>query len=213
MNKLIKDALILTLITLIAGVALGAVYEITKEPIAKAEEDTRQSAYRALFEDAASFAEEDGFDREAVTKAVTTALLKKALNNFAEGDLQLDSCIIASDSSDKDMGMIITVTSHKGYNGDITLSVGIGKDGTLKGYQITSIGDTPGLGMKATEEKFSSQFKGVDSEGKTVTKTTPGEDEIEAISGATITSRAVTNAVNAAIEYFNLNNGGGQADE
>ena len=63
MNKILKNTLILTAITVIAGTALGLVYEITKDPIAKAEEATAQAAYKAVFEDADSFSTYD-FDAE-----------------------------------------------------------------------------------------------------------------------------------------------------
>ena len=70
MNKLVKDALVLTCITVIAGFALGLVYEITKAPIAKAEADALQTAYQTVFADAASFKDLDGFDSAAATDVV-----------------------------------------------------------------------------------------------------------------------------------------------
>lgn len=209
MNKLIKDALILTLITLIAGVALGAVYEVTKEPIAAANLAAIQAAYRSLFPEAEDFEDDTSFDAESVTATVTDMLLEEGRNNFAAGDLDLVAHINAIDSDGNVMGDIVTVTTHKGYDGDITLSVGIAEDGTITGYQITDISETPGLGMKATEERFSSQFMDVPAQYYSVTKVTPASDEIQAISGATKTSRAVTNSVDAAVAFFNSMNGGG----
>jgi electron transport complex protein RnfG len=76
-------------------------------------------------------------------------------------------------------------------------------DGTVNGYSITTINDTAGLGMKAKEEAFSSQYANKQVEKFTVTKTgATSEDEIDAISGATISSNAVTNAVNASLAYY-----------
>ena len=75
----------------------------------------------------------------------------------------------------------------------ITFSVGIQNDATVNGYSITNIAETPGLGMKAQEEAFYSQFEGKNVDSFTVVKAAPSSDsEIESISGATITSKAMT---------------------
>ena len=65
MNTIIKNTLILTAITVVSGLLLGIVYDITKEPIAQAQENTRQEAYRAVLPDAASFEESTDFDAES----------------------------------------------------------------------------------------------------------------------------------------------------
>ena len=76
-------------------------------------------------------------------------------------------------------------------------------EGTITGVELLEISDTPGLGMKATEPAFKDQYKDKTVEEFTVTKTGSASDsEINAISGATITSNAVTNAVNAALYYL-----------
>lgn len=203
MNKLVKDALILTCITVIAGFALGLVYEITKAPIAKAEEAALQKAYQTVFADAASFSDLDGFDSEAATKIVKDA-------GFT--DETIDNCVQALDASGNPLGYVITVTTSAGYGGNITFSVGITNDSVINGYSITSIAETAGLGMKARDEgegTFSSQFVARNAEIFTVTKTGAHESsEIDAISAATITSKAVTNGVNACVTYFNSLVGG-----
>ena len=61
MNKIIKNTLILTAITVVSGLLLGIVYDVTKEPIARAQENTRQEAYRAVLTDASSFEERADF--------------------------------------------------------------------------------------------------------------------------------------------------------
>ncbi len=203
MNKLVKDALVLTLITVVAGCALGLVYEITKAPIKAAQEKATQEAYRAVFADANSFDVIDGFDSAAATAVV------------AEGGYtsdSIDNCLIAKDASGAALGYVVTVTSHAGYGGDITFSVGITNDGTLNGYSITSISETAGLGMKAKEEKFSSQFVNKPAQIFEVTKSGATNDtEIDAISGATITSKAMTYGVDSAVFY--VDSLGGVANE
>ncbi len=68
---------------------------------------------------------------------------------------------------------------------------------------IPSISETPGLGMKAQEEDFYGQFENKKVDSFTVVKSAPSADnEIEAISGSTITSKAMANGVNACLTYF-----------
>lgn len=195
-GKIIKDALILCVITLIAGLGLGAVYGITKEPIAKVEYETQQNAYRTVFQDAKEFVELPDFSSDEATKI--------AEDSGIEADsVTIDGCVQAVGSDGSLLGYVITVTPHNGYSGDITFSIGVQADGTLNGYSITSINETAGLGMKAKEEAFYSQFENKQVETFTVTKTGSTDDsQIDAISGATITSSAVTNGVNAGLAYY-----------
>lgn len=193
-NTIIKDALILFVITLVAGFGLGAVYGITKEPIAKANYNAQQEAYKTVFPDAAQFTDLDGFSAEEATKVAV-----------AEGytDDTIDGCVQAVDGSGNVLGYVITATDPNSYGGNITLSLGVTMEGVVNGYSITAINDTAGLGMKAREEAFSSQYANKQVEKFTVTKTgATSEDQIDAISGATISSNSVTNAVNAGLAYY-----------
>ncbi|MCR4831548.1 MAG: RnfABCDGE type electron transport complex subunit G [Pseudobutyrivibrio sp.] len=203
MNKLVKDALVLTCITVIAGFALGLVYEITKGPIANAEQEALKEAYQTVFADAASFELIEDFDAEKATAIVRDA---------GYADDSIDNCVLAKDASGNTIGYVITVSSTAGYGGTITFSLGITNDGVLNGYSITEIAETAGLGMKAKdvgEGTFSSQFVNRNAEIFTVTKTgAKDSSEIDAISAATVTSKAVTNGVNAGVTYFNTLVGG-----
>ncbi len=117
---------------------------------------------------------------------------------------QIDLLVKALDSDKNVIGYVVNVTNHKAYSGDISYTIGVKTDGTLNDFEILSISETAGLGMKAKEDKFKSQFHNVKVDQFTVTKQKAGsESEIEAISGATITSKAVTNGVNAGISYIN----------
>ena len=118
---------------------------------------------------------------------------------------------------DKDgtrMGYVLTVTSHEGYGGDITFTMGIGNDGTLNGISILNISETAGLGMRA-EEILKPQFAGKNVSAFAYTKNGAASDnQIDAISGATITTSAVTTAVNGGLYYFQtwLGGGGNEAE-
>lgn len=193
MKSMLKDAAILFAITLIAGLILGGVYQITKEPIAQQEALALENACREVFADAASFETADAFDavhaQELLTEGGYTAQT-------------IDSYQTALDSSGQAIGYVITVTSHEGYGGDIQFTMGINSDGSLNGISLLSISETPGLGMQA-EEVLVPQFAGRNFAFFEYTKTgAAAENQIDAISGATITTNAVTNGVNAGLYYF-----------
>ena len=200
MSKIIKDCVILFVITLVAGFILGGVYDITKGPIKEQEEAAKQEAYRQVFADAQAFEASEGVNAEAAQKVVA-----------ASGDTAttINEVLAAVDSDKKVIGYVFSVTNPEGYGGDIQLSVGIKNDGTVNGYEVLSISETAGLGMKATESEFKDQFKGKKAEQLEVVKTGAKEEQqIDAISGATITSTAVTKEINACLSYVNSMKGG-----
>ncbi|MBQ1843014.1 MAG: FMN-binding protein [Lachnospiraceae bacterium] len=199
-KSILRDAMRLTVITLVSGLLLGLVYQITLKPRNAAAAKATNDAYKAVFEDAASFKDYADFDSDKAT-----ALVKKA----GYDNISITACVEADDKSGKSLGYVITVVT-KSYGGNATFSMGVTNDGTMNGYKITDISDTPGLGMKSTEPKFMDQFKGISIGKYTVTKGTPNDNEIQAISGATITSRAITNGVDAGFEYFKSIAGGEQ---
>lgn len=94
-----------------------------------------------------------------------------------------------------------------GYGGEIELTIGINKDGKITGVNVGNNTETPGLGAKAADPAFNGQYKGKEAKELEVIKSgSPGENQIKAISGATITSKAVTNGVNDAIKVFDALN-------
>lgn len=195
MNKsLVSDCIKLFIITIVAGLALGFVYNVTKEPIAKQEELAKQEAYQAVFADASSFAEVDYEDSDIQAVCDKNGLTGITMNEIME----------AKDASGNQIGYVFNVTTSEGYAGDIQLAVGVQTDGTLNGYDTLSIGETAGLGMNATTDAFKNQYKGIKAKQLTVVKDGTGsqsDEKIDAISGATITSRAVTSAVNTCLAY------------
>lgn len=193
-NTIIKDTMILTLITLIAGGVLGLVYEITKGPIAKQQELAKQEAYKDVFEDADTF--------EVCVEAEDADLAAYLAGEGFEAQT-VNEIMEAKDASGETLGYAINLTTSEGYGGDITFSMGVQADGTLNGISILTISETAGLGMNATKDEFKGQFKEKQAEAFTVTKTgATKENEINAISGATITSNAVTQGVNCGLSAF-----------
>ena len=190
MNKIIKNTIILTVITLVSGLLLGLAYEVTKDPIAQSEENAKREAWQAVFPDAS----EDAFEQTDVDQDIAASVIK---------DLGISATIDEVCTVDGgDTGYVITATDGEGYGGDIQVTVGITADGTVSGVSFLSISETAGLGMKATEPSFYEQYVGVQTEQFYVTKDGGEGEPIDAISGATITTRAVTGAVNAALAYF-----------
>lgn len=191
----VQDAIRLMLITLIAGLLLGIVYSVTLEPIRAAQQAATVRAYKQVYPDAADFA--DNADSDALIAAAAEEI---AAQGF--GNVTVDKVVDAKNASGEVIGHIINATSKEGFGGAISISAGIQEDGTLNGIAFLSISESAGLGMNARDTDWYRQFENKQVEKFSVTKTGAKDDsEIDAISGATITSRAVTNAVNAALFF------------
>lgn len=176
MKTIIKNALILTAITLIAGSALAFVYIITKQPIEESDKKATRQAYSVVFEDAdfeecelAQYKDDNNSTVYSVSKAIKS------------GEI---------------VGYVMT-TSSNGYGGEIKIAVGIDLDGNLTGISVLDASnETPGLGAKVQEDEFTENYKGISSDGL---------NDVDAISGATYSSNGVKNAVYACFNYFEKN--------
>jgi electron transport complex protein RnfG len=191
---MLKEAGILFCITLTAGLLLGFVYELTKEPRRLQQEKAIREACVAVFPEAQEKGITLDFETLDVTVPETTA------ESLAETNVDIGT-VYGAYTSDKSLyGVVVEAVSSKGYGGDIGLYVGVETDGTVGGVSILEINETAGLGMEAPNV-LTPQFAGKKYESFTFTKTgaKEGTNEVDAISGATITTRAVTNAVNGGI--------------
>ncbi len=188
MNKILKNTLILTAITLVAGLGLGLVYEVTKAPIAQAQETAKKEAWQKVFPEA------DINDFEQIE--IDQAAADQALSDMGVNGTVDEACTVG------DLGYVVTATDKNGFGGSIQVTVGITSDGAVNGVSILSINETAGLGMKATESSFYGQYEGKQTEKFVVSKDGGDGEPIDALSGATITSRSVTGAVNAALGYY-----------
>lgn len=202
MKEMMKNTGIMVAITLIAGLLLGIVYQVTKEPIAVQEAKAKQEACQEVFADASSF--------DAVEVA---AVEESAWNSAGYGQETIDEVMMAKDSAGETLGYVVTVTTKEGYGGDIRFTLGVRMDGTVNGISILSISETAGLGMRA-EEILKPQFADKNVEKFEYTKSgATSESQVDAISGATITTNAVTNGVNAGLYYFQTQLKGGSENE
>ena len=191
-----KDALILFAITLVSGICLGFVYDVTKGPIEQATIAANNATYREVLSTAESFETAAGSEE-------TIEATAEEFGTLGYGSVAIESVLEGRDTSGNVVGYVINSLSKNSYGGAVKLSIGFDMDGTITGVGIREISDTPGLGLKAKEPAYRDQFVGKNADVLTVTKSgQAGDDEINAISGATITSNATTNAVNAALYYL-----------
>lgn len=175
----------LLLITVCAGLILGLVYTITKEPIAQQAALAADRSRQSVLPSAASFEELD-----------LTGYVEDG-DNFGE----IENIFRGADESGQTVGYTFSIRT-KGYSANLVLTVGIDSVGTVTGVDIASHEETPGLGANATSPEFLGQYVGADGP-LAVVKTPTGETgEVQALTGATITSRAVTDAVNMTREFY-----------
>ncbi|MBQ4569750.1 MAG: RnfABCDGE type electron transport complex subunit G [Ruminococcus sp.] len=173
----------LFLICLVVAFLLAGTNELTKEPIAQLQAKKADQAKLQVCPDAVTF---DGQEETDVPVEFYRGFDE-------EGNL---------------VGYAIP-SSHKGYGGEVEIMVGISSKGEITGVNILSINETPGLGMNATKESFRNQFLGEIPDKSFTAKDDPSKEKIDALTGATITSEAVSQAVNKAIDVYRSLEGGG----
>lgn len=176
----------LFIITAVAAIALGVVNAITREPI-KAQVEKMDAQGRI-----AVFSEDTDFVKLDADKV-------KSLSS----DYSIISQVFQAQKGGQVIGYAIK-TNPSGYGGPIELTVGISTDGSLTGIYVGNNSETPGLGAKASLPAFKDQFKGkkIDSPLEVIKSGQAKDNQIQAISGATITSKAVTAGVNTAINLY-----------
>jgi electron transport complex protein RnfG len=181
-RDIFKPAFVLFLICLVVTAALAFTYVGTKEVIAQRIAIDEENARKEVLPEADGFEVVEGFENE--TSEV--GMVKEAFKGLKAETL---------------VGYVFAVDS-KGYGGDMRVIVGITPDGEITGVKIGENNETPGLGSKAAEEPFISQFLNIKPEGplKVVKKNKTTDEDIDAISGATTTTKAVVYSVQAALD-------------
>lgn len=204
MKNMIKDTLILFAITLIAGLGLGVVYNVTKEARATQEEKVKLAAYKEVMPEMSEYEEITSIDlkdaEEYISEVIGKNEKEKNISTIKPYNAEINEIVGAKNTNGEEIGLIITVTDKEAYDGSLQMTVGILNDGTVKGISFLSLSETPGLGMKAKKDSFRNQFKDKTVDFFAYNKAgASAENEIDAISSATITTNAVTHGVNAAI--------------
>lgn len=182
MKELIKNALILFAITLIGTTLLAVAYQVTKEPIKVQQEKQISDANKAVMQDAEF----------------------ESIENLDFTDYEKITAVFVAKKADEVTGYTLKLRTDEGYNSGLEAIVGISVEGQITGIDIIATSETPGLGLKADNDEFKDQYAGKPLNELTVVKgTTNSENQISAISGATITSKAVTGVVNQAMSFYN----------
>ena len=181
-GELIKTGVILFLITALSAALLAVVNGFTAPMIAKNNTEKKNSAMRAVMPDAADFGNCD------ITPEIA------ALENSDK----ITEIKTALDADGKVIGVCV-ITETTGYDVGIVTVTGVDKDLKVTGVEITSMKETPGLGANAQNEDFRKQYIGKGYKID-VDKAAADDTHIQAITGATKTSRGVTRGVNLALE-------------
>ena len=176
--NVIKLGVILLIIASIAALSLAFTNVMTREVIAQQKEQKNIQARQAVMKDATEF--------------------KPLELELDEGDVIIE--VFEALKNGEFIGYTFK-SSTKGYSGNVEVLTGVKQDGSIEAITILTQTETPGLGARCVEPEFQSQFsnKSIDSP-LDVVKSGAGDSKVQSITGATITSTAVTTGVNAAIE-------------
>jgi len=185
LRDIVKPTIVLFLVCLVVSAALALTYSATKDIIEERVALDRENARKEVFTDAQEFN------------------IIEDLEDILEGSPELNIITeVYSAVKDGTTAGYVMMAKSKGYGGEMSIIIGIDSKGSITGVKIGEHSETPGLGTKASNEPFMSQLIGITpAEPMTVVKgkkTKP--EQVEAISGATITSKAVVKAVQAAVE-------------
>ncbi len=181
-STLVNMVVVLFIITLVAGLSLGYVNDLTLEPKAQARLAKKVEALKAVL---------PSFDNDPI--AAMIQVKSESTRDSIE--------IYPAYKDNKFVGAAVTGASEKGYSGLVKLMVGFLPDGTINNIAVLEQKETPGLGTKMKGEKFLQQFRGKDPSAFDL-KVEKDGGEVDALAGATISSRAFGEATREAYEAF-----------
>ena len=184
-STFLNMVLVLTIICIIVGTILGSVYKLTEAPIAKAEKAKQEKAIKDVAPD--PIAEQYTHELYAGTNENMILTIFPAKKN---GVL---------------VGAAVESLTRKGFGGEISIMVGFNADGSIRNYQVLKHAETPGLGSKMQEwfrtDKNHQSILGLNP-GKGEMKVSKDGGNIDAITAATISSRAFIDAIQNAYRAF-----------
>jgi len=181
-STFINMVVTLFVVTLVASTALAYVYELTKEPIEAAKLAKKLLAIDAVVPE---------YDNQIIDDMFKVAV--------GDGVDSLE--FYPAKKGDELVGTAVRSFTNTGYNGLVVLMVGILPDGTIRDIQVVEHKETPGLGTKMADPKFKDQFKAMDPEQVDIRVVKDGGD-IDAITAATISSRAFSLATQLAVDTY-----------
>lgn len=181
-STFISMLLSLLLITLISGFALGFVNDLTIEPIAKAKLEKKINAIKLVLPE---------FDNNPVRD------LKMVKPEFTKDSIE----VYPAYKNGEFIGAAVISYSEKGFSGLIKIMVGFTTDGTINNIAILDQKETPGLGTKMKNESFLKQFRGKNPSTFNLKVKKEG-GEVDALTGATISTRAFSESAKMAYDIF-----------
>ncbi len=195
--------IVLTVIALVSGLALSGVFTMTRDIIEEQKLMANSASYQAVLPDAVTFEKDD---------AMETLLAQVGGDVYGSsfGRTTIAGAVIGKDAAGALAGTAVSVTNADGFDGNISLSVGIDPEGRVTGISFTELNETPGMGMRADEPAFKDQFAGKKVDAFVLNGKTSSDANIDSVSGASTTSGAVVNAVNAALDFYRTAKGGAQ---
>ncbi|MBR0507089.1 MAG: RnfABCDGE type electron transport complex subunit D [Clostridia bacterium] len=193
-KRIPKPVIALTLIAAVAGLALSGVYTVTKDPIAVNELAKKQEAYRIVCEDA---------DANPPFIQIESDLYGTKYGGKESGDSVIEEALEGRNAAGETVGYVIVVRNNEAYNGSLRIAIGIKPDGTINRIAFVEINETPGKGSIWNEDaNYRDQFNGRRIDDFFVLKGNRSTNGVDAVGGATVTSNAVVNAVNAGLAFF-----------
>lgn len=183
MKETIRLILVLTVICLVAGLMLAWVNGMTAAPIAEAKRLEKS---------------------EAIEEVLPPCDNDPGANTVSVDAQGTEWTFFVGRQAGQFVGAAFETVSSEGYGGDIVIMVGVAADGTVRAIKILDAKETPGLGAKIDGDEFKDQFKGL-SVGETKWAVRKDQGELDAITAATISSRAVVSAVKKGLDVYIAN--------
>lgn len=185
MRDILRLVLVLAIICIVAAAALAKVYDVTKGPIAYQKKLAILKAITTVLPEYDNKPDEE-------TKEFTIGKDKK-------GE-EIKMIFYQGKKSGELVGIAFKVVAHEGYGGDIEIMMGVDPNGIVTGVEILGHNETPGLGAKITEDSFKVKFKGLSIKNDLRVKKDGGE--VDQITGATISPRAVVEVIKEGLELY-----------
>jgi electron transport complex protein RnfG len=181
MRDIVRLIVVLTLVCIVAAVALARVYEFTKEPIAEQRRLARLKAVVAVLPE-----HENQPDQNTINLELENGKTRMVYLGMSGNEIN---------------GLAFEIRNGEGYGGEIVAMLGLNTKGEIHGVEIVRHGETPGLGAKIANPEFRSQFK-----GKSLTNTNfmlkKDGGDLDQVTGATISPRAIVKGIKEGLEFF-----------
>jgi electron transport complex protein RnfG len=181
MRDIVRLIVILTLVCIVAAVALATVYEFTKEPIAEQRRLARLKAVEAVLPE-----HENQPDQDTIEVDLGNGATRMVYLGFYENKIN---------------GLAFEINNREGYGGEIVAMLGLNTNGEIYGVEIVRHAETPGLGAKIANPEFRAQFKGKALANTNFMLKKDGGD-LDQVTGATISPRAIVKGIKEGLEFF-----------